>query len=61
MENYLEFTCKLSPETSTEKLVIGNGETMLFEIWDGSKNMGVGLNKNDIEKLLPFLLKFYYE
>jgi hypothetical protein len=57
--DFIEFTCKLSPE-SEESLIVGTGETMLFSIYRGSTYMEVGLNKEDIDRLIPLLLKFYY-
>jgi len=60
MESYLEFTCKLSPETTIEKLMVSDGHTMLFTIIKDGKFWEVGLDKKDIEKLLPYLLHFYY-
>lgn len=60
MEDWLQFDCKLSPENG-ESLLISDGTTMLFQIYKDGKDLGgVGLNRNDIEKLLPYLLKFYY-
>ena len=61
MEDWLQFDCKLSPENG-ESLLISDGTTMLFQIYKDGKDLGgVGLNRNDIEKLLPYLLKFYYD
>jgi len=61
MEDWLKFDCKLSPENG-ESLLISDGTTMLFQIYKDGKDLGgVGLNRNDIEKLLPYLLKFYYD
>lgn len=57
--DFIEFTCKLSPQ-SEESLIVGTGETMLFSIYKGSTYMEVGLNKEDIDRLIPLLLKFYY-
>lgn len=57
--DFIEFTCKLMPE-SEESLIVGTGETMLFSIYKGSTYMEVGLNKEDIDRLIPLLLKFYY-
>lgn len=61
MEDWLNFDCKLSPETG-DSLMVSDGQTMLFEIYDKDRKVyaGVGLNKDDIEKLLPYLLNFYY-
>ena len=56
--DFIEFTCKLCPE-SEESLIVGTGETMLFSIYKGSTYMEVGLNKEDIDRLIPLLLKFY--
>ena len=57
--DFIEFRCKLIPE-SEESLIVGTGETMLFSIYKGSTYMEVGLNKEDMDRLIPLLLKFYY-
>lgn len=59
MSDFIEFTCKLMPD-SDESLIVDIGETVLFSIYSGSKYMEVGLNKEDIDRLIPYLLKFYY-
>ena len=59
MSDFKEFKCKLMPD-SDESLIVDIGETVLFSIYSGSKYMEVGLNKNDIDILIPYLLKFYY-
>jgi hypothetical protein len=53
-ENVLKFTCKLSPE-SNDILYVSNGSTMLFEIFNGNKSIGVGLDKEDIKELIEYL------
>jgi hypothetical protein len=61
MEDWLKIDCKLSPENG-ESLLVSDGTTMLFQIYKDGKDIGgVGLNRNDIEKLLPYLVKWYYE
>jgi len=57
--DFIEFRCKLIPD-SEESLIVGMGETMLFSIYKGSTYMEVGLNKEDLDRLIPLLLKFYY-
>lgn len=60
MEDWLQFDCKLSPENG-ESLLVSDGNTMLFQVYkEGMSIGGVGLNKEDVGKLLPYLLKFYY-
>ena len=40
--DYLEFTCKLDPENG-DKLFVSDGSTVLFEVVNGEKSIGVGL------------------
>jgi hypothetical protein len=61
MEDWLKFECKLSPENG-ESLLVSDGTTMLFQIYKDGKDIGgVGIDRNDLEKLLPYLVKWYYE
>lgn len=54
--DYLEFTCKLSPETG-DKLFVSDGMTVLFEVVNGEKSIGVGLNSQDVKQLIDYLTK----
>ena len=40
MSDFIEFTCKLMPD-SDESLIVDIGETVLFSIYSGSKYMEV--------------------
>jgi hypothetical protein len=53
-ENVLKFTCKLSPE-SNDILYVSDGSTILFEIFNGDKSMGVGLDREDVKELIEYL------
>ena len=54
--DYLEFTCKLCPETG-DKLFVSDGMTVLFEVVNGEKSIGVGLNSQDVKLLIEYLNK----
>jgi len=54
--DYLEFTCKLDPENG-DKLFVSDGLTVLFEVVNGEKSIGVGLNTQDIKQLIEYLNK----
>ncbi len=56
-ENVLKFNCKLSPE-SNDILYVSDGSTMLFEIVNGNKSIGVGLDKEDIKELIEYLITY---
>jgi len=55
--DYLEFTCKLSPEIG-DVLFVSDGHTVLFEIRNGENCMGVGLNTQDVKALVEYLTEF---
>jgi hypothetical protein len=56
-KDYLEFTCKLSPE-SGDRLFVSAGGTVLFDITNGENSIGVGLDEEDIKELIQYLIRF---
>jgi hypothetical protein len=52
--DYLEFTCKLDSENG-DKLFVSDGSTVLFEVVNGEKSIGVGLNSQDVKQLIDYL------
>jgi hypothetical protein len=41
-------------------MFVSIGEYLCFECVEGENRAAVTISNNDIEKLLPFILKFYY-
>jgi len=56
-KDYLEFSCKLSPE-SGDRLFVSAGVTVLFDITNGENSIGVGLDEEDIKELIQYLIRF---
>ena len=56
-KDYLEFECI---NISSDVMFVSIGEYLCFECVEGENRAAVTITRNDIEKLLPFILKFYY-
>jgi hypothetical protein len=41
-------------------MFVSIGEYLCFECVEGENRAAVTITRNDVEKLLPFILKFYY-
>lgn len=56
-KDYLEFKCF---NVSTDKMFVSIGDKLCFECVEGESRAAVTITRNDIEQLLPFILKYYY-
>jgi Holliday junction resolvase len=56
-KDYLEFECI---NISSDVMFVSIGEYLCFECVEGENRAAVTITRNDLEKLLPFILKFYY-
>jgi Holliday junction resolvase len=56
-KDYLEFECI---NISSDVMFVSIGEYLCFECVEGENRAAVTITRNDVEKLLPFILKFYY-
>lgn len=56
-KDYLEFECC---EISTDKVFISDGHNLCIECVENGQRAAVCISRDDIEKLLPYLLNFYY-
>jgi hypothetical protein len=56
-KDYLEFQCA---NVLNDVMFVSIGEYLCFECVEGENRAAVTISNNDIEKLLPFILKFYY-
>ncbi len=56
-KDYLEFKCF---DVSTDKMFVSMGDKLCFECVEGEDRAAVTITRKDIETLLPFMLKFYY-
>lgn len=55
--DYLEFKCS---KVTNDTMFVSIGEYLCFECIEGKDRAAVTISKDDIEKLLPFILKYYY-
>ena len=56
-KDYLEFECI---NISSDVMFVSIGEYLCFECVEGGNSAAVTITRSDLEKLLPFILKFYY-
>ena len=56
-KDYLEFKCY---DVSTDKMFVSIGDMLCVECVEGDCRAAVTLTRADIQKLIPFMLKFYY-
>jgi len=56
-KDYLEFKCANIP---SDVMYVSIGEYLCFECVEGESRAAITITRNDIEQLLPFILKYYY-
>ncbi len=56
-KDYLEFKCA---DIETDTMFVSIGKYLCFECIEKNERAAVTLTREDIEKLIPFMLKYYY-
>jgi hypothetical protein len=56
-KDYLELKCF---DVYTDKMFVSIGDKICFECVEGNVRAAVTLTSSDLEKLIPFILKYYY-
>lgn len=57
-KDYLEFKCT---NVANDLMFVSIGEYLCFECIEGENRAAITISKSDIEKLIPFILKYYYK
>jgi len=56
-KDYLEFKCS---NIENDTMFVSIGEKLCFECIEKNERAAITLTRKDIEKLIPFILKYYY-
>jgi hypothetical protein len=56
--DYIEIECKVNEEN---KIYVAIGQYVSFEVIENGYSSQVLIDRNDFEKLLPLLVKYYYK
>ncbi len=56
--DYIKFECKGKKE---DEMCVAIGKYISFEVIEDGYSSNVVIDRNDVEKLIPLLLKYYYK
>lgn len=56
--DYIKFECKVKKE---DEMFVAIGKHITFEVIEDGYSSNIVIDRNDVEKLIPLMLKYYYK